>query len=557
MGSDGTLEVTARHVAKDEPLQLRVDTGAALAPDEVEAERRRSRCSSTSSEDVSGPDRLRRQRLPQSGAQAAARRARRRRSTRSRCSAVPADEDDQAVIEPRIAEVVAFWRREQGSARYRALVTRLLSEREALTAVGHRPRPPGCGPARGARRRSAQADQAPAGPARRDGRAGWSRPTPAACPGRASSASGPSPPATGSATTVLDGTARPASPWSTTSPSRCPSPTGARLRSTLAAYNQLGAGGRRAAGAEGGRPARSLFDVLGVDPAAPDDAVRAGYEALAARNRQRRHDRLRTVTDELLVLADRHTAGPGRARYRATMVAEARRQLARDDRGPAARRRPRRRGGVRAPRARGGGLRARPAAARAAVIAAAAELGGAVETGPAVDYLLCPACGAVEAVDGRHRACRRCGTDLYRACPSCRSEIEASAYACGHCGADLRALAEAERERRQRLAAAERLTGLERERALADLLADHPGFEPAAAPAGGHPAGAAASGSRPTAGADSIVVSWPPSESPGVTGYRLTRYQADGRGRPGGADRGSRHGGRRGPAGRARPLPMV
>jgi molecular chaperone DnaK len=39
MASDGTLEVSARHAAKNEPLQLRVDTGAALAPDEVEAER--------------------------------------------------------------------------------------------------------------------------------------------------------------------------------------------------------------------------------------------------------------------------------------------------------------------------------------------------------------------------------------------------------------------------------------------------------------------------------------------------------------------------------------
>ena len=70
--------------------------------------------------------------------------------------------------------------------------------------------------------------------------------------------------------------------------------------------------------------------MLGVDPTAPDEAVRAGHDALAARNRQRRHDRLRTVTDELLVLADRYAAGPGRARYQATMVAEARRQLTPD-----------------------------------------------------------------------------------------------------------------------------------------------------------------------------------------------------------------------------------
>jgi molecular chaperone DnaK len=39
MGSDGTIEVSARHSAKDEPLHLRVDTGAALAPGEIEAER--------------------------------------------------------------------------------------------------------------------------------------------------------------------------------------------------------------------------------------------------------------------------------------------------------------------------------------------------------------------------------------------------------------------------------------------------------------------------------------------------------------------------------------
>lgn len=39
MGSDGILDVTARHVAKDEPLQLRVETGAALSPETIEAER--------------------------------------------------------------------------------------------------------------------------------------------------------------------------------------------------------------------------------------------------------------------------------------------------------------------------------------------------------------------------------------------------------------------------------------------------------------------------------------------------------------------------------------
>ena len=38
MGHDGMLDVTARHVAKDEPLRLRVETGAALSPEDVAEE---------------------------------------------------------------------------------------------------------------------------------------------------------------------------------------------------------------------------------------------------------------------------------------------------------------------------------------------------------------------------------------------------------------------------------------------------------------------------------------------------------------------------------------
>ncbi len=39
MGTDGMLDVAARHAAKDEPFRLRVDTGAALSPEAVAAER--------------------------------------------------------------------------------------------------------------------------------------------------------------------------------------------------------------------------------------------------------------------------------------------------------------------------------------------------------------------------------------------------------------------------------------------------------------------------------------------------------------------------------------
>ncbi|HMJ77173.1 MAG TPA: Hsp70 family protein [Iamia sp.] len=39
MGSDGTLDVTGRHVAMDEPLHLRVETGAALSPETIASEK--------------------------------------------------------------------------------------------------------------------------------------------------------------------------------------------------------------------------------------------------------------------------------------------------------------------------------------------------------------------------------------------------------------------------------------------------------------------------------------------------------------------------------------
>ena len=39
MGADGILDVSARHVAKDSPLHLRVETGAALSPETIAAER--------------------------------------------------------------------------------------------------------------------------------------------------------------------------------------------------------------------------------------------------------------------------------------------------------------------------------------------------------------------------------------------------------------------------------------------------------------------------------------------------------------------------------------
>jgi hypothetical protein len=438
--------------------------------------------------------------------------------------AIPPDAEDRDAIEARIAQVVAFWRREQTSARYRALVTRLLDERDHLRAQFIDPA------RRDAIRASAEAARAEADQtrlARLDGLIErLVRSHPAGVPRsrldrlralmERDGVPGAELAARLEAVPVLDDRAEPLDPAERT-----------RLRTTLAAYNQLLA-------ADGNhRPARSLFDILGVDPSAPDEDVRAHHDSLVTRNRQRRHDRRRTLTDELLMMADRWAHGPGRARYHATLVADARDALVPeieaallvDDRVGAADFEHLVREAI--------GLGLAPGTARTTVIAAAAELGGAVETGPAVDYVRCPACGTVEPIvpgDAEHtrRTCRRCGTDLYRPCPSCGRELVADAYRCPYCGTDFQAEIEAEAERRERFRQASQLDGVAKERALAALVEEHPGFEPALRVLRSLPP-APPTDLRATAGADSIIVAWHEGGSPQVSSYRVTRQQGDDR----------------------------
>jgi len=236
---------------------------------------------------------------------------------------LPTDEDDQTVIDERVVAVVACWQREQNSARYRALVTRLLDEREALAAVVRDPA------RRAAARAAAQAARDQDEQARLERIDGMVRRLIQAHPHgvprsrldrlRAMAArdgiAGDDLDARLAAVSVVDDAAEP-----------LPEADRARARSMLFDYHPLVA----ASGEPTSRPARSLYDVLGVEPTAADAEVADRLEALAARNRQRRHDRLRTVTDELLGLADRYAHGPDRARYHATMVGEARHQLTPD-----------------------------------------------------------------------------------------------------------------------------------------------------------------------------------------------------------------------------------
>lgn len=341
--------------------------------------------------------------------------------------------DDDRLIEERIRDVVAFWQRERNSPKYRGLVGQLLGRREEMTGVLRDPA------LRAQRRALLESDRTRAG-AERFGRLDAMIAQLVARSGGVPRSKLPALRAAAQRSGLTD--AEYDGRLATVAVVDDAAGTGAeplapalrrQIRALLDEFGRLS-----------GRPApRTLLDFLGVAPDAPAGSLEARREAIATRNRQRRHDRERTVVDELLANCATHLGDGDRARYLATVAEEVKEQLRGDvesavlldDRlTPAEFERLVR-------EAVSSGLTA--TAARTVVTDLARDCGGAVETGAAVDYVVCPQCTLAE-VAGAREACRRCGTGLYSTCPRCAAVGEASAATCFSCGLDRRGLLEAE-----------------------------------------------------------------------------------------------------------------
>ncbi|MGH9223161.1 MAG: hypothetical protein ACRD2W_05120 [Acidimicrobiales bacterium] len=348
--------------------------------------------------------------------------------------------DDEAAIKARIDEVTVFWRREQSrSPRYKALVTALLSQQKDLSAtlLDRSRRGALRQQIRGARakaesERYARLEQMAAGIVPRYGGIPKSRVERLRTAGKRFGVTDPEFDSWLARYRVVAD--------QTTLVEPLPEAVRNQIRKLLDELHMLEVTARVAE--SGSAPHRSMFDALGLPPDAPTATIAAHRDALGARNRQREHNRLRTVIDELLAFTTTYLIEGDRASYLAGVAAdvvdrlrpEVETAILVDDR-------------VTAPEferlvrtAVAGGLSAPDA--RSAITRLAHELGGAVETGAAVDYVTCPSCGAAEVADRSRRRCRQCQTELYMACPKCRADIEASAYVCPSCGFNLRQLAE-------------------------------------------------------------------------------------------------------------------
>ncbi|MBL7502299.1 zinc ribbon domain-containing protein, partial [Frankia sp. CN7] len=183
----------------------------------------------------------------------------------------------------------------------------------------------------------------------------------------------------------------------------------------------------------------SLWAFLGVAPDASPAQLAAAYEAVAAVNARRGHDREKTVTADLLALVRARLIEADPAAYTAGLLADAAQEL---------------RGAVEEHvlldgeitavafeglmrQALGAGRGLSVAQVRSVVLGLARDLGVPVSTPTSVDFVLCPACGRPEPV-GEVRVCRYCDTDLYIGCPSCGRLTEAAAVVCRHCGQSVR-----------------------------------------------------------------------------------------------------------------------
>jgi hypothetical protein len=356
--------------------------------------------------------------------------------------------DDDELIRARIAEVVAFWRREQSQPRYKGLAAALLAQRDEMRDVlldpgrrsALRARLAGAREEADAARYARVDDMLEKLAARNQGALPRDRVERLRAVAERDGLSAAEFESRVSRYRVVDGEAAHAI-------EPLPELVRNQLRQRLEEYNRLAAGDPERAGQP---PALSLFGFLGVPADVGVGELRTRLDALGARNRQRRHDRLRTVTDELLAHAKTLLVDGDPARYVASLALDVADDLRHDveaailleDKVNAAEFDRLVREAV------GRGLD--PPSARSMLSSLAVSLGGGVEMGVGGTYVLCSTCGSAEDADpGTHRRCRRCNAELYRPCPRCRTEVEVSAERCGSCGLDLRAVQQADRMVRQ------------------------------------------------------------------------------------------------------------
>ncbi len=341
--------------------------------------------------------------------------------------------DDAALIRDRVGEVVAFWRKEQSSPRYKGLVAALLDQQDAISAElldpGRRAaaRSRVQGRSEEAEREAlARVDELLDALERRHGAIPRDRLDRLRSLAAREGITEAQVDARLAHRTVVDADAGPRVE---------PIPVGQRTQVTtlLAELERLDP--------DHVTP-RTLYDFLGLPAGAPAAEVSARRDAIDGRNRQRRHDRLRTVVDELLALTETLLVRGDPARYLAGVEADVRDVLGPaietavllEDRVSAAESERLTREAVSA------GLD--PATARGLVVEVARSLQAPIDVGAVTDYVVCARCNATNAAGGGEE-CSRCGADLYRACPRCGRTSARSAIRCPGCALDLRAFDEA------------------------------------------------------------------------------------------------------------------
>lgn len=187
----------------------------------------------------------------------------------------------------------------------------------------------------------------------------------------------------------------------------------------------------------------TLYGFLGLPIGAGAAEVGARREAIDARNRQRRHDRLRTVVDELVALSDTLLVSGDPRRYLAGIEADVRDHIRPavetavllDDKVGAAEAERLTREAVSA------GID--PDAARDLVIEVARSLNAPIDVGTPAEYVVCAVCNATNTDTAPDAVCTTCGAELRRDCPKCGRRTPRSAVACVACRFDLRAFDEA------------------------------------------------------------------------------------------------------------------